>query len=122
MTSDLSLKETQKEWHGSYQSYTIGFILCLILTAASFLLVYLKLLTGHPLAYTLIGLGIVQAIIQMLFFLHVGQEDKPRWETISFCFMSMCVLILVIGSLWVLNDLNERLMPEMAQPHSHHHD
>lgn len=122
MTAELSLKETQKEWHGSYKSYIIGFILCLLLTIVSFLLVYSKLLTGHTLAYTLIGLGIVQAIIQMLFFLHVGQEDKPRWETISFCFMVMCVLILVIGSLWVLNDLNERVMPEMAQTHSHHHD
>lgn len=120
MTTDLTLKETQKEWHGSYKSYFIGFILCLLLTGASFLLVYSKLLTGHTLMYTLVGLGIVQAIIQMLFFLHVGQEDKPRWETISFCFMVMCMLILVIGSLWVMNDLNERVMPEMAPTHSYH--
>lgn len=119
MTAELSLKETQKEWHGSYKSYIIGFFLCLLLTVISFLLVYSKLLTGHTLAYTLIGLGIIQAIIQMIFFLHIGQEDKPRWETISFFFMVMCVLILVIGSLWVLNDLNERVMPEMTQPQFH---
>src|ERR1700733_8322319 len=119
MTTGMSLEETQREWHGSLKSYIIGFILCLLLTAVSFLLVYSKLLTGHTLAYTLIGLGIVQAIIQMLFFLHVGQEGKPQRETLSCCFMVMCVLILIIGSLWVLNDLNERVMPEMAQKHSH---
>ena len=114
---NLSLKETQKEWHGSLTSYLVGFILCLILTVASFLIVYFKLLTGHALIYTLIALGITQAIIQMLFFLHVGQEAKPRWETISFCFMIMCVLILVIGSLWIMNDLDQRVMPTMTHSH-----
>lgn len=122
MTIEFSLKETQREWHGSYKAYIIGFFLCLLLTLTSFLLVYSKILIGYTLAYTLIALGITQAIVQMIFFLHIGQEDKPRWETISFCFMSMCVLILVIGSLWVLNDLNERVMPDMTQTQSHHHD
>lgn len=122
MSTDLSLKETQKEWHGSLKSYVIGFILCLFLTGVSFWIVYAKLLSGHPLVYTLIGLGVIQAIVQMIFFLHVGQEDHPRWETISFCFMVMCVLILVIGSLWVLNDLDKRVMPNMSSTHSHQHD
>ncbi len=115
MNDDLGLQTVQKEWHGSLKSYIIGFFLCLFLTGFSFLIVILHLFSGSTLFYTLIGLGILQAIIQMLFFLHVGQEDKPKWETISFSFMVMCLLILVIGSLWVLNDLDERMMPEMER-------
>lgn len=124
MSHELNLEQTHHEWHGSLKSYIIGFFLCLFLTAASFLLVTFKLLSGHALAYTLIALGILQAIVQMLFFLHVGQEAKPRWETISFCFMVMCVLIIVIGSIWIMNDLDERMMPNMnmTETHSHHHD
>lgn len=115
MTAELSLKEIQKEWHGSLKAYMIGFFSCLLLTLASFFLVYAQFFSPHILFYTLIGLAIVQAIVQLLFFLHVGQEAKPRWETISFCFMTMCLLIIVIGSLWVMNDLNKRVMPPMNQ-------
>lgn len=124
MSNELNLQETQLEWHGSLKSYIIGFFLCLFLTGASFLLVTYKLLDGRPLVYALIALGVLQAFIQMLFFLHVGQEAKPRWETISFCFMVMCVLIIVIGSIWIMNDLDERMMPNMnmTETHSQHHD
>jgi cytochrome o ubiquinol oxidase operon protein cyoD len=125
MTTELSLKEIQKEWHGTYKSYIMGFIVCLLLTGASFFLVYTKLLSGYAFIYTIIGLAFVQAIVQVIFFLHVGQEAKPRWETISFCLMVMFLLILVIGSLWVMNDLNERVMPDMTNIQSKemfHHD
>ncbi len=111
MTAEPSLKEIQKEWHGSLKAYLIGFFSCLLLTATSFYLVYAQLLSPHLLFYTLIGLALVQAMIQLLFFLHVGQEAKPRWETISFCCMTICLLIIVIGSLWVMNDLKKRVMP-----------
>jgi cytochrome o ubiquinol oxidase operon protein cyoD len=119
MTTDLSLQETKKEWHGTLKSYLIGFVASLLLTAISFSLVVTKFLSGNVLIYTLIGLALVQAIVQLLLFLHVGQEDKPRWETISFCFMVMCVLIIVIGSLWIMSDLDERVMSGMHKEMSH---
>ena len=115
MSAELSLKEIQKEWHGTYKSYAIGFLSSILLTVISFSLVITKTLSGPPLVYAIIGLAIIQAMVQLLFFLHVGQEAKPRWETIAFGFMVMVLLIVVIGSLWIMNDLNERMMPDMAQ-------
>src|ERR1700722_18754434 len=108
MTTDLSLKEIQKEWHGTLKSYVIGFLASLLLTAASFSLVITKILSGQLLIFTIFGLAIVQAIVQLLFFLHVGQEAKPRWESLVFYFMVLVLLIVVIGSLWILFDLNDR--------------
>lgn len=119
MTADLGLKEIQKEWHGTLKSYLIGFFSSLILTAISFSLVITGALAGHSLIYTLIGLAGIQAIVQLLFFLHVGQEAKPRWETFIFCFTVLVLLIIIIGSLWIMNDLNERVMPEMSKEMSH---
>lgn len=119
METDLSLPETLKEWHGSAKAYAIGFILCIVLTAASFGLVMMDVLSGKELIYTLIGLAIVQAIVQAIFFLHLGQEDKPRWETASFSFMVAVLLIIAIGSLWVMNDLNERMMGDMSKEMTH---
>lgn len=119
MSGDLSLKEIKKEWHGTFKSYVIGFIVSVLLTAASFLMVILKLFTGRLLIYTLIGLALVQAIIQLLFFLHVGQEAKPRWETVVFYFMVMVLLIIAFGSIWIMNDLNDRVMSNMTMEVPH---
>jgi cytochrome o ubiquinol oxidase operon protein cyoD len=115
MSHDLSLKEIKKEWHGTLKSYVIGFIASLLLTVLSFSLVITKLVSERTLVYTIIGLAIAQAIVQLLFFLHVGQEEaKPRWASIIFCFTVLILLIVVIGSLWVMHDLNSRMMGDMS--------
>ncbi len=113
MSEELSLKEIQKEWHGTLKSYLIGFVLSAILTGVSFLIVIGKLLAGRALVYTIIGMALLQAAVQLLFFLHLGQEAKPRWETLVFLFMVMVLLIIAIGSLWIMSDLNDRVMSGM---------
>lgn len=116
MSEELSLKEIQKEWHGTVKSYVIGFIASILLTGFAFLAVITKVFRGQALIYTIIGLAFVQAIVQLLFFLHVGQEAKPRWETVVFYFMLLILFIIVVGSLWIMYDLNDRLMG-MGMPH-----
>jgi cytochrome o ubiquinol oxidase operon protein cyoD len=119
MSGDLSLKEAQKEWHGSLKSYAIGFFTSLLLTLVSFSLVIAKVITGQTLVHTLMGLALIQAVIQLLFFLHVGQEAKPKWETLVFCFMVLILSIIVIGTLWIMYDLNDRVMSNMPMEMMH---
>lgn len=119
MTHELSLKEIKKEWHGSLKAYVIGFSASIVLTAVSFLLVITKLFSGRLLIYALVFLALVQAIIQLRFFLHVGQEAKPRWETLVFYFMVLVLFIIALGSLWVMNDLNDRVMGDMNMEMAH---
>ena len=119
MSSELSLNEIKKEWHGTLKSYVIGFVVSVALTILSFYLVISETMTGHNLIYTIMGLALVQAIVQLHFFLHVGQEDKPRWETLVFYFMVLVLLIVAVGSLWIMYDLNERVMMNMTKEKSH---
>ena len=119
MEHELSLAEIKKEWHGSLTAYLIGFFTSIILTSLSFLLVYAKWLHGPTLTVTIIGLALVQAVIQLLFFLHLGQETKPKWETLIFCFMLLLLLIVVLGTLWVMYDLNHRVMLDMNMEMPH---
>ncbi len=111
MSEHLSLEETQKEWPGTLRSYLIGFSSCIVLTGISFLLVGLKLLSGNILIGTIVALALVQAICQLLFFLHLGHEEKPHWKTLIFYCMLMILLIIAIGSLWIMFDLKTRVMP-----------
>lgn len=119
MTHELSLNEIKKEWHGTLKSYLIGFTGSLLLTALSFSLVAFKLIAGQFLIYTIVGLALAQAILQLIYFMHLGQEDRPQWESITFYFMVIVLLIIAVGSLWIMHDLNERVMSNMSMEMVH---
>jgi cytochrome o ubiquinol oxidase operon protein cyoD len=88
----------------------IGFLLCILLTLLAYLVVDQHLLTGRVLAFTIVGLGLLQAFVQLFFFLHLGQEPRPRWNLHFFLMMASVLLILVFGSLWIMDNLNYRAM------------
>lgn len=120
MENEISLSEEKKLWHGTYMSYGIGFLISLIFTSTSFLLVAYSVFPPLLLTYTIAGFALMQAIVQLLFFLHLGQEGKPHWETFIFFFMLLILLIISLGSLWVMSDLNARMMPQHMT--DMHHD
>ena len=120
MHKEPNLEEIKKLWHGSYRAYAIGFIGSLLLTSLSFYLVAGQAFAPQELIYAISALALVQAVLQLLFFLHVGQEGKPHWETWVFLFMLLILVIIVVGSLWVMNDLNSRMMPHNG--HFMYHD
>jgi cytochrome o ubiquinol oxidase operon protein cyoD len=91
---------------GTARNYIIGFSASLILTAAAYLLVSHKSLHGSWLTFAIISLAIIQLFVQLIFFLHLGRESRPRWNLTVFSFAAMVVLILVLGSLWIMSHLN----------------
>lgn len=119
MMTELSLREIKKEYHGSLQAYMTGFVACFLLTSTSFLLVALSVFSYPVLVCMLITLALTQAVAQLLFFLHLGREDKPRWETLVFYFMLLLLLIIVIGTLWIMYDLDVRTMSNMPMEMMH---
>lgn len=113
MDRELSLKEIQKEFHGSLRNYLTGFLASLFLTTLSFSLVEAKVFDSANLLYIIAGLALLQATLQLIFFLHLGKEGKPYWETLIFFFMLLVFLIITCGSLWIMRDLDMRMMGPM---------
>lgn len=64
------------------------------------------------------ALAFAQFIIQMLFFLHLGRERKPRWKLHMFFSMVAVVGIVVIGSLWIMHNLDYNMM-HMSEQEQH---
>ncbi|CAK9884108.1 MAG: Cytochrome bo(3) ubiquinol oxidase subunit 4 [Candidatus Erwinia impunctatus] len=96
--------------HGSVKSYMIGFILSIILTAIPFWMV----MTGSAAKETLIGVVIVCAVVQVLvhltYFLHLNTSPEERWNLVAIVFAALIVLIVVVGSLWIMWNLNYNMM------------
>jgi cytochrome o ubiquinol oxidase operon protein cyoD len=96
----------------SIRPYVIGFISSLVLTLSAYLLVTQRALSRRMLIASVTTLALAQAITQMVFFLHLGRETKPRWKFITFLFMLMVITILVFGSLWIMYNLNYHKTPQ----------
>ncbi len=119
MSHQLSLKEAQKQWHGSLSAYLTGFVGSIVLTIISFSVVVSEVFAANNTMYVIVALALAQAVVQLLFFMHLGQEDKPKWESLVFYFMLLVLLIISVGSLWIISDLNERVMSNMKMEMPH---
>lgn len=102
-----------KKWLEKHprSAYLIGYVLSLVLTVNTFVIVsdpYVEKSTS--LIVLLALLAVLQVVAQLVFFLHLGQEEKPRWNSMAFWTMSMVVLFIVIGSIWVMNNLDYNMM------------
>lgn len=99
-----------KSFRPTTTSYVTGFILSLLLTLTAYFVVVNQVFVGWNLVLLIMGLGVAQLIVQLLFFLHLGSEKKPHWNLIVFLFMLLVLVILVFGSLWIMNNLNYHMM------------
>lgn len=98
--------------HGPARAYVIGFVLSLVLTLGAYLLTVREVLSGWALVYVLAALAVVQLVVQLVCFLHLGKESKPRWNLTAAAFALIVVIILVFGSLWIMQNLSYN--------HNHH--
>ncbi|TXI34622.1 MAG: cytochrome o ubiquinol oxidase subunit IV [Niabella sp.] len=102
-----------KNTHGSVRSYLIGFGISLVLTIGSYLLVVggwqmpLEILIALVLCF-----AVMQLFVQLIFFLHLGFEKGPKWNLAFFISTVGIILLIVLGSLWIMYHLNYNMMPK----------
>lgn len=113
MNEEIHTKSTSEIQHGTYRSYIIGFVLSVALTLAAYFLVVEHVFTGWALDGVIVALSVVQVFVQLIFFLHLMEEAKPRNNMLVFWFMVLVIAILVLGTLWIMSNLDYRMMPQM---------
>lgn len=97
--------------HGSMKSYVIGYILSLLFTAIPYYLVVNKTLTGTALLSAILGIAVIQMVIQIFFFLHLGRGPKPLYNVVFFVFTVGIILVVVAGSIFIINNLHYNMSP-----------
>ena len=91
--------------------YSIGLALAVILTALSFWVANTTLLWAPGISLGLTVLAIAQMGIHLVFFLHVTTGPDNTNNVMALAFGALIVLLVVVGSLVIMADLNDNMMP-----------
>ena len=92
------------------RSLIVGYGVALLLTLAAFGLVALHVLTGREAFYTVLGLGLVQLLVHLRFFLHIDLKRSARADLQLILFSTLIIALMVGGTLVVLFNLHGRMM------------
>jgi cytochrome o ubiquinol oxidase operon protein cyoD len=104
--------------HATFKSYIIGFTLSVLLTLAAFSVVlypgFFHMGYGAIVPAILI-LAIIQLIVQLVCFMHLASETGPRWKLAVFISTVGIILIVIVGSIWIMNHLNYNMMASPSE-------
>ncbi len=97
--------------HKTLTSYIVGFVLSLIFTFIPYYMVINQTVTGTVLLVTILSFAIIQMMIQVFFFLHLGRGPKPFYNVVFFVSTIGIILVVVGGSIVIINNLHYNKMP-----------
>ena len=95
---------------GSLKSYLTGFVISLILTAIPFALVMSVALSSSATLAGIFSAGIVQILVHLHYFLHLDTSSAARWNVLAMMFTLMIMVLFVGGTIWIMYNLNYRMM------------
>jgi cytochrome o ubiquinol oxidase subunit IV len=91
--------------------YAIELALAVILTATSFSFANTSLPSAPSIPLGLAVLAIAQMGVQLVFFLHITTGLDNTNNVLALAFGVLIVTLIVAGSLWIMTNLNDNMMP-----------
>lgn len=88
--------------HGSMKQYVIGFLFSIILTVIPLVVVLNDLLSKKATTVVILVMAILQFAVQLIFFMHIRDEEKPRYNLMALIFGLVILLTIVAGSVWIM--------------------
>jgi cytochrome o ubiquinol oxidase subunit IV len=108
---DRAPGETQGWASSNVLTYTTGLFLAILLTATSFWVANTSLLWGPGVPLGLAVLAIAQMGVHLVFFLHITTAPDNTNNVLALAFGILVVFLVIAGSLWIMNNLNDNMMP-----------
>jgi cytochrome o ubiquinol oxidase operon protein cyoD len=96
--------------------------LAVILTATSFWIANTSLLWAPSIPLGLAVLAIARMAVHLVFFLHITTGPDNTNDVLALAFGVLIVTIVVAGSVWIMSNLNDNMMPpaELMNLHMQH--
>ena len=91
--------------------YLTGLGLAILLTATSFFVAGTDLVWQPSIPVALVVLAIAQMGVHLVFFLHITTGADNTNNVLALAFGVLIVILLMGGSLWIMDNLNHNMMP-----------
>ncbi|RAV21020.1 cytochrome o ubiquinol oxidase subunit IV [Paenibacillus contaminans] len=88
--------------HGSMKSYTIGFVLSIILTIIPIVIVMNSMLSKTATLVVILAMAVLQFAVQLIFFMHLKEGENARWNMMALLLGLIILLTIVAGSIWIM--------------------
>lgn len=111
MSESHPIHHSLREEHKTMASYVVGFILSLVFTLIPYYMVVNQTVSGTALLLTILGFALMQMLIQIFFFLHLGRGPKPFYNVVFFASTVGIILVVVGGSIVIINNLHSNKIP-----------
>jgi len=93
------------------RGYLIGLGLSVLATVVAFYLSGTSLVWQPSIPAALIVLAIAQIGVHIVFFLHITTRPDSVNNVMALAFGVFIVFVLIVGSVWIMNNLNQNMMP-----------
>ena len=91
--------------------YLIGFINCSLLTLFSFWSVLSQKFSKWETLVLILSSAGIQLLVQVIFFLRLSAKTKQgKTNIMSFLFTCVVLISIMLGSLWIMGNLNYYMM------------
>ncbi len=98
--------DDRKSFLKKQRSYTIGYSIAALLTLFVYSIVMAQLWAATTIAVVALVAAVLQLVVQTKFFLHLKFRVRGAWQLYSYLFTWLMLTIVVVGSLWVMMNLN----------------
>ncbi|MEO8691545.1 MAG: cytochrome C oxidase subunit IV family protein [Candidatus Saccharimonas sp.] len=96
----------KKQYTKAQVAYTFGYVASAGLTLIIYVIASLDAWREAVIAVVALAAAVLQLVVQSRFFLHLKRDKEMSWQLGSYIFAWVMLLIVVIGSLWVMFNLN----------------
>ena len=105
-----------QESRADFLSYTVGFVLAVLLTIVSFVVAQTDLLWPPGIPVGLVVLAFAQIGVHLVFFLHMGSGPDNTNNIIALTFGLFIVFLVIAGSAWIMANMSWNMMPMPVPP------
>lgn len=95
-----------REYRRQQLRYAYAYVLAGALSIAVYALAVSSTFTDTVFAAIVLFAAALQLYIQSRYFLHLDDKEVPRWRLLSYTFTWFTLLIIAVGSIWIMNHLN----------------
>jgi cytochrome o ubiquinol oxidase subunit IV len=117
--ADTAPGEENDSFLTGFATYAVGLVLSLGLTGVAFWVATTDLLWAPGIPVGLAVLAIAQMGVHLVFFLHLSTGPDNTNNVLALAFGIIIVFLIVVGSLWIMSNLNHNMLPMSQMMNMH---